>query len=416
MNHVNWLPEETASAADILTSGTTDNGVQAPFGGELKMSTTTAPAPGADAVATGADPLDLEAVDALEFWVGNALQAAHFYRTAWGFDIVAYAGPETGVRDRASYVLQQGELRLVVTASTREGSEIARHVARHGDGARDISLRVADAEAAFREAISRGAVPVHAPSEDSDGEGVVRRATIQAYGETVHTFVERGDYRGIYAPGYEARETVVDPLPPVGLLAFDHSVANVELNRMNFWVEFYEKVLGFHMIQGFTDDDISTEYSALMSKVVSDGVGRIKFPINEPAPGKRRSQVDEYLDFYSGPGLQHIAINTDDIIASVTALEARGVEFMHVPGTYYEDLRKRFSDVHLDVEALEHHGILADRDDEGYLLQIFSRMNQDRPTVFFELIERHGSRGFGNGNFKALFVALEAEQERRGNL
>ncbi len=364
----------------------------------------------------GTDPLDLEAVDALELWVGNALQAAHFYRTAWGFDLVAYAGAETGVRDKASYVLQQGKLRLVVTSSLREGTEISRHVARHGDGVRDISLRVTDAEAAFREAVRRGAVPVRAPYEEKDDHGVIRRATIAAYGETVHTFVERRDYAGVFAPGYEPRSGPQDPLPSVGLLDFDHSVANVELNRMNFWVEFYEKVLGFQLIQGFTDDDISTEYSALMSKVVSDGVGRIKFPINEPAPGKKRSQVDEYLDFYNGPGLQHMAINTDDIVASVQALEARGIEFMRVPDTYYEDLRGRFADLDLDIAVLQRHGILADRDDEGYLLQIFSRMNQDRPTVFFELIERHGSRGFGNGNFKALFVALEREQERRGNL
>jgi 4-hydroxyphenylpyruvate dioxygenase len=365
---------------------------------------------------TERDPLELEAVDAIEFWVGNAFQAAHFYRTAWGFDLVAYAGAETGVRDKASYVLQQGRLRLVVTSSLREGTEISRFVARHGDGARDICLRVADAEAAFTEAVRRGAVPVHAPFEEKDDFGVVRKATIAAYGETVHTFVERGNYSGVFAPGYEARTTVLDPLPPAGLLDFDHSVANVELNRMNAWVEFYEKVLGFQVIQGFTDDDISTEYSALMSKVVSDGVGRIKFPINEPAPGKKRSQVEEYLDFFNGPGLQHIAINTEDIIESVKALEARGIEFMRVPDTYYEDLRSRFADLDLDLDLLRSHGILADRDDEGYLLQIFSRMNQDRPTVFFELIERHGSRGFGNGNFKALFVALEAEQERRGNL
>ncbi|MHB8245945.1 MAG: 4-hydroxyphenylpyruvate dioxygenase [Acidimicrobiales bacterium] len=362
------------------------------------------------------DPLDLEAVDTVEFWVGNALQAAHFYRTAWGFDLIGYAGAETGVRDKASYVLQQGKLRLVVTSSLREGTEIARHVARHGDGAKDISLRVADAAAAFTEAIRRGAVPVRSPWEEKDDFGVVRRATIAAYGETVHTFVERGNYSGVYLPGYEARTTAEDPLPPVGLLDFDHSVANVELNRMNFWVEFYEKVLGFHLIQGFTDEDIATEYSALMSKVVSDGVGRIKFPINEPAPGKKRSQVEEYLDFFNGPGLQHVAINTADIVKSVMALEARGVEFMRVPDAYYEDLRSRFADVDLDLDLLKRHGILADRDDEGYLLQIFSRMNQDRPTVFFELIERHGSRGFGNGNFKALFVALEREQERRGNL
>ncbi|MHB1988997.1 MAG: 4-hydroxyphenylpyruvate dioxygenase [Acidimicrobiales bacterium] len=362
------------------------------------------------------DPLALEAVDAIEFWVGNAFQAAHYYRTGWGFELVAYAGPETGVRDKASYVLKQGKLRLILTSSLREGTEISRHVARHGDGAKDIVLRVADAEAAFAEAIRRGAVPVHPPYEEKDDHGVIRRASIAAYGETIHTFIERGSYAGTYAPGYEARATVPDPLPPVGLRDFDHSVANVELNRMDAWVQFYEKVLGFEVIQGFTDEDIATEYSALMSKVVSDGEGRIKFPINEPAPGKKRSQVDEYLDFFNGPGLQHVAINTDDIIASVVALESRGIQFMRVPDTYYEDLRERFADLDLDIDTLERHGILADRDDEGYLLQIFSRMNQDRPTVFFELIERHGSRGFGNGNFKALFVALEREQDKRGNL
>ena len=259
-------------------------------------------------VILGSDPLDLEAVDALELWVGNARQASHFYRTGWGFRLVAYAGPETGVRDQCSYVLEQGRLRFVVTSSMREGTEIARHVARHGDGIRDIVLRVADAPAAFAEAVRRGAVPVRPPWEEKDDYGIVRRATIAAFGETVHTFVERSGYGGVYAPGFEARETVPDPLPAPGLVDFDHSVANVELNRMNFWVEFYEKVLGFRLIQGFTDDDISTEYSALMSKVVSDGVGRIKFPINEPAPGKKRSQVDEYLDFYNGPGVQHVAI------------------------------------------------------------------------------------------------------------
>jgi 4-hydroxyphenylpyruvate dioxygenase len=259
-------------------------------------------------------------------------------------------------------------------------------------------------------------VPVNPPWDEKDDQGVIRRATIGAYGETNHTFVERRDYTGVYAPGYQGRTTVADTQPAVGLLDFDHSVANVELNRMDFWVGFYEKVLGFTLIQGFTDDDISTEYSALMSKVVSDGAGRIKFPINEPAPGKRRSQVEEYLDFYNGPGVQHIAIATDDVLASVAALESRGIEFMRVPDTYYDELRQRFADLDLDIDGLQKSGILADRDDEGYLLQIFSRMNQDRPTVFFELIERHGSRGFGNGNFKALFVALEREQELRGNL
>jgi 4-hydroxyphenylpyruvate dioxygenase len=379
---------------------------------EVTVPSAAAPAGAADTP----DPLDLDGVDAIEFWVGNAHQAAHFYRTGWGFDLVAYSGPETGVRDRSSYVLEQGKLRFVVTSSLREGSEISRHVARHGDGVRDVSFRVAGAEAAFTEAVRRGAVPIRAPFEQSDDSGVFRRATIAAFGETVHSFVERSGYSGVYAPGYEARSVVLDPLPPAGLLDFDHSVANVELNRMDFWVGFYEKVLGFRLIQGFTDDDISTEYSALMSKVVSDGVGRIKFPINEPAPGKRRSQVEEYLDFFNGPGVQHIAINTGDIVASVTALQDRGIEFMRVPDSYYDELRARFADVDVDVDNLRAHAILADRDDEGYLLQIFSRMNQDRPTVFFELIERHGSTGFGNGNFKALFVALEREQDLRGNL
>lgn len=378
------------------------------------MTTMTATA--STGAASDRDPLELEAVDAVEFWVGNALQAAHFFRTAWGFTLVAYAGPETGVRDQCSYVLEQGRLRLVLVSSLREGTEIARHVARHGDGVRDLSLRVADAPGAFAEAVKRGAVPIRSPWEERDDSGIVRRASIAAYGETVHTFVERSGYSGVFAPGYEPRQTVTDPLPPVGLVDFDHSVANVELNRMNTWVAFYEGVLGFRLIQGFSDDDISTEYSALMSKVVSNGVGRIKFPINEPAPGKRRSQVDEYLDFYNGPGLQHLAISTTDIVASVKACMARGIEFMRVPDTYYDDLRTRFADVALDLGELREYGILADRDDEGYLLQIFSRMNQDRPTVFFELIERHGSQGFGSGNFKALFVALEREQERRGNL
>jgi 4-hydroxyphenylpyruvate dioxygenase len=275
---------------------------------------------------------------------------------------------------------------------------------------------VADAEAAFAEAVRRGAVPVRSPWEETDDHGVLRRATIAAYGETVHSFVERSAYSGVHAPGYDTVGGVADPYPAAGLLDFDHSVANVELNRMNFWVEFYEKVLGFTLIQGFTDDDISTEYSALMSKVVSDGVGRVKFPINEPAPGKKRSQVEEYLDFFNGPGVQHIAIKTADILASVEALQARGIEFMRVPDAYYDDLRVRFADLDLDIDQLQQFGILADRDDEGYLLQIFSYMNQDRPTVFFELIERHGSSGFGNGNFKALFVALERQQDRRGNL
>lgn len=367
-------------------------------------------------VRTTTDPLALEAVDAIEMYVGNARQAAHYYCTGWGFRTIAYAGPETGVRDQCSYVVEQGRLRFVLTTSLREGSEISRHVARHGDGVKDILLRVPDAGEAFHEAVRRGAVPVRVPQEDKDDHGRITRATIAAYGETVHTFIERGGYSGVFAPGFEPVAPRDDLMADPGLLDFDHSVANVELNRMDFWVQFYEKVLGFTLIQGFTDKDISTEYSALMSKVVSDGVGRIKFPINEPAPGKKRSQVEEYLDFYGSPGVQHIAIATDDIVSSVHALSERGIRFMRVPDDYYGHLRERFEDLHLDIDALQESAILADRDDEGYLLQIFSQMNQDRPTVFFELIERHGSRGFGNGNFKALFVALESEQQRRGNL
>jgi len=375
--------------------------------------------PGTDPSGTdpsGPDPLALEAVDAVEIWVGNARQAAHYYRTAYGFSLVAYAGPETGVRDVTSYVVEQGRLRFVVTSSLRAGTVVAEHVARHGDGVKDVSLRVADAAAAHQAAVSRGAVSARDLWEDKDDAGVLRRATIAAYGEVTHTFVDRHDYDGPYAPGYVARSTVVDPLPPVGLLEFDHSVANVELGAMDRWVAFYERVLGFSQVQQFTDADISTEYSALMSKVVSNGDGRIKFPINEPAPGKRKSQVDEYLDFYDGPGMQHTAIATADIITSVRALQARGVGFMRVPDAYYVELRERFADVDLDIDVLEELGVLADRDDEGYLLQIFTEMAQDRPTMFFELIERRGSRGFGNGNFKALFVALEMEQDRRGNL
>jgi 4-hydroxyphenylpyruvate dioxygenase len=363
------------------------------------------------------DPLALTGYDAIEFWVGNARQAAHFYRTAYGFSPVAYAGPETGVRDRASYVLAQGEVRLVLTTALAPDSPIAEHVARHGDGVRDVALGVLDARRAFEAAVvERGARPVLEPEELKDDHGVLRRAAIATYGDTVHSLVDRSDYHGPHQPGYVAWETAADSLPRVGIETIDHVVGNVELGRMDSWVEFYERVMGFTQLVHFSDEAISTEYSALMSKVAWDGTGRVKFPINEPAEGKRKSQIDEYLEFYRGPGVQHIAMATPDIVATVRALGARGIRFMRVPDTYYDDLAERFADLDVDVAALKELGILADRDDEGYLLQVFTAMNQDRPTVFFEMIERHGSRGFGEGNFKALFVALEREQAARGNL
>jgi 4-hydroxyphenylpyruvate dioxygenase len=362
------------------------------------------------------DPLALLGIDHVELWVGNAKQAAHFYRTGFGFTPVAYAGPETGLRDRASWVVSQGAIRLVLTSSLRPGTEIADHVDRHGDGVRDVALGVPDAALAYAVAVDRGADGVQEPTDDKDEHGVVHRAAIATYGDTIHSLVDRSAYTGPFLPGFVAWASAPDPLPAAGLEAVDHVVGNVELGRMNQWVAFYERVMGFTELVHFSDEAISTEYSALMSKVVWDGEGRIKFPINEPAEGKKRSQIDEYLDFYGGPGVQHIAIQTGDIVASVRALRARGIEFMRVPESYYAELADRFGDVDLDLDSLQEFGVLADRDEEGYLLQIFSRMAQDRPTVFFELIERHGARGFGEGNFKALFVALEREQALRGNL
>jgi 4-hydroxyphenylpyruvate dioxygenase len=365
---------------------------------------------------THQDPLALLGIDHVELWVGNAKQAAHFYRTGFGFTPVAYAGPETGLRDRASWVVAQGAIRLVLTSALRPDSEIAAHLARHGDGVRDVALAVPDAPLAFATAVQRGARPVAEPGDDKDEHGIVCRAAIATYGDTIHSLVDRSAYAGPFLPGYVAWTSVPDPLPAVGLQAIDHVVGNVELGRMDEWVGFYERVMGFTQLVHFSDDAISTEYSALMSKVVWDGDGRIKFPINEPAEGRKRSQIDEYLDFYGGPGVQHVAIQTGDIVASVRALRTRGIEFMRVPDTYYAELADRFDDVDLDLDSLRELGVLADRDEEGYLLQIFSRMAQDRPTVFFELIERHGALGFGEGNFKALFVALEHEQALRGNL
>lgn len=359
------------------------------------------------------DFLPLKRIDHLELWVGNAKQAAHFYRTAMGFQGVAYAGPETGVRDRASYVLEQGKIRLVLTTAVRPEGPVAEHVAKHGDGVRCIALEVDDAASAFREVVARGAQPVAEPAEVRDQHGVLRTATIAAYGDTVHTFVERKDYTGPFAPGYAPRPV---PAGDLGLVAVDHIVGNVELGEMNRWVEFYARTMGFSQLVHFDDQDISTEYSALMSKVMQDGTGKIKFPINEPAEGRRKSQIQEYLEFYNGAGVQHIALLTGDILGTVAALRDRGVEFLKVPPAYYEALPSRVGEIRESVEAIADLGILVDRDEEGYLLQIFTKPVQDRPTVFFEIIQRRGSRGFGKGNFKALFEAIEREQELRGNL
>jgi 4-hydroxyphenylpyruvate dioxygenase len=361
------------------------------------------------------DFMPLHGIDHVELYVGNALQSAHFYVHALGFREVAYAGLETGIRDRASHVLQQGRIRIVLTGALTPDHEIGRHAARHGDGVKVIALSVPDAERAYREAVARGAEGVREPWEASDEHGTVRMATIATYGETLHTFVDRSEYKGPFLPGYTARE-LASPAGDTGLLTIDHIVGNVELGAMERWVKFYEDVFGMTEMIHFSDDDISTEYSALMSKVVTSGDGRIKFPINEPAEGKRKSQIDEYLEFYGGPGAQHIAVATRDIVGTVEALQARGIEFLRTPDAYYDEVPERIGKIDEDLADLRRLGILADRDDEGYLLQIFTKPIGDRPTMFLEVIERHGARGFGDGNFKALFEAIEREQELRGNL
>jgi 4-hydroxyphenylpyruvate dioxygenase len=357
--------------------------------------------------------MPLDGWDHVELWVGNAKQAAYWYEQALGFRRVAYAGPETGVRDRASYVLEQGEIRFVVTSALREEHEIARFACRHGDGVRDIALRVPSAVEAYRKAVERGARGVAEPRTVEDDHGRVELASIATYGDVVHTFVNRADYAGPYLPGYVAQES---DAPGVGLRALDHCVGNVELGRMDEWVGYYERVFGMTEMIHFSDEDIATEYSALMSKVMTDGEGRVKFPINEPAEGKRKSQIDEYLEFNAGPGVQHVALATDDIVATVEALKARGVGFLRTPETYYDDVGERVGEIAESYDDLRRLAILVDRDDEGYLLQIFTNTAQDRPTLFFEVIERHGARGFGDGNFKALFEAIEREQALRGNL
>ena len=360
--------------------------------------------------------MPLDGWDHVELWVGNAKQAAYFYEHAFGFTRTAYAGPETGVRDRASYVLEQGEIRLVLTSGLREDSEIAKVACRHGDGVKDIALRVPDAREAYRQAVQRGARGITEPRWVEDELGRVELASIAAYGDVVHTFVNRNEYAGAYLPGYVAQSSNGAGPSEVGLLAIDHCVGNVELGRMDHWVEFYERVFGMTEMLHFSDEEISTEYSALMSKVMTDGEGKIKFPINEPAEGKRKSQIEEYLEFNHGPGVQHVAMTSTNIVATVEALQRRGVAFLATPHTYYEEVPERVGAIEEDYADLQRLGILADRDDDGYLPQIFTKTAQDRPTLFFEVIERHGARGFGDGNFKALFEAIEREQALRGNL
>ncbi|HVC88533.1 MAG TPA: 4-hydroxyphenylpyruvate dioxygenase [Gaiellaceae bacterium] len=362
------------------------------------------------------DFMPLDGWDHVELWVGNAKQSAYYYEHAFGFRRVAYAGPETGVRDRVSYVLEQNDIRFVLTSAIRSDSDIGRHAFTHGDGVKDIALRVPDAKAAYREAVARGAEGVVEPHVVEDEFGRVERSTIATYGDVVHTFVDRNGYEGAYLPGYVADSTANGDGEGVGLLTIDHIVGNVELGRMDHWVNFYEQVFGMTEMIHFSDEEISTEYSALMSKVMTDGQGKVKFPINEPAEGKRKSQIDEYLEFNEGPGAQHVAMQSSSIVKTVEALQRRGVRFLTTPETYYDDVPGRVGEIDESWDDLRRLRILVDRDDDGYLLQIFTKTAQDRPTLFFEVIERHGARGFGDGNFKALFEAIEREQALRGNL
>ncbi|MCJ8208752.1 4-hydroxyphenylpyruvate dioxygenase [Mucilaginibacter sp. RS28] len=369
----------------------------------------------ADLATASYDFLPLNGTDYVEFYVGNAKQAAHYYKSAFGFQSLAYAGPETGVRDRASYVLQQGKIRIMLTTPLHSDHPIAEHIKKHGDGVKVLALWVDDAFDAFEQTTKRGAEPFMEPKKLTDEHGEVCMSGIKLYGETVHLFIERKSYSGIFLPGYEKWNPEYSP-ESTGLLYVDHCVGNVGWHKMNQWVNFYEEVMGFRNILTFDDKMISTEYSALMSKVMSNGNGYVKFPINEPAEGKKKSQIEEYLEFYEGEGVQHLALATDHIVETVTALKNRGVEFLTVPNTYYDDLLSRVGHIDEDLEPLKQLGILVDRDDEGYLLQIFTKPVEDRPTVFFEIIQRKGARSFGAGNFKALFEAIEREQELRGNL
>ncbi|MFI5250999.1 MAG: 4-hydroxyphenylpyruvate dioxygenase [Bacteroidota bacterium] len=361
------------------------------------------------------DFLPINGTDYIEFYVGNAKQSAYYYRAAFGFALVAYAGLETGLRDRASYVLRQDKIRLVLTTPLQPDSPIADHIKLHGDGVRDIALWVDDAESAYRETTKRGAKGIMEPTILKDNFGEIKKSAIATFGNTIHSFIERKNYRGPFLPGFKAM-----PLDKIakstGLKYVDHCVGNVELGKMNTWVKFYQDVMGFRLFKHFDDADISTEYSALMSKVMANSNDRIKFPINEPAAGKKKSQIEEYLEYYQSPGVQHIAMATDDIIDTVGKLTARGVEFLHVPSTYYKELEARVGAIDEPIDELETLGILVDRDDEGYMLQIFSKPVEDRPTLFIECIQRKGSKSFGKGNFKALFESIEREQALRGNL
>jgi len=368
-----------------------------------------------DKTADTTDFLPLNGTDYIELYVGNAKQAAYYYKSAFGFQNLAYCGPETGDRLKVSYVLEQNKIRLVITTGLQPGHPVSLHVKKHGDGVKVLALWVDDAYDAYEQTIIRGAKPFLRPETLRDEHGILKRSGIYTYGETVHLFVERKDYDGVFMPGYQPWENSYRP-KPAGLLHVDHCVGNVGWHQMDKWVKFYEEVMGFKNILTFDDKQISTEYSALMSKVMSNGNGYIKFPINEPAEGKKKSQVEEYLDFYHGEGVQHIAIATNDILYTVTQLKKRGVEFLKIPAAYYDDLENRIGKIDEDVSSLKQLGILADRDEEGYLLQIFTKPVEDRPTLFFEIIQRKGARSFGAGNFKALFEALEREQAARGNL
>lgn len=368
-----------------------------------------------DKLVDAEDFLPLLGTDHIEIYVGNAKQSAYYYQAAFGFNVVAYSGLETGNKEQTSYVLQQEKLRLVVTSSLVPDSYINQHLSRHGDGVKYLALWVDDATHSWKETTKRGAVSVQEPTTYKDEFGEVVISAIQTYGETVHKFIERKNYKGAFLPGFTAKKSTFD-VKPIGLQYIDHCVGNVELGKMNDWVKFYEDVMGFGLLLTFDDEDISTEYTALMSKVVSNGNGYVKFPINEPAKGKKKSQIEEYIDFYQSAGVQHIAVATKDIIYTVGELRKRGVEFLEVPGTYYDDLLERVGEIKEDVSVLKDLNILVDRDEEGYLLQIFTKPVQDRPTMFFEIIQREGAQSFGKGNFKALFEAIEREQENRGTL
>ncbi len=359
------------------------------------------------------DPVPLKAVHHVEFWVGNAKQASYYYRKAFGFSQIAYSGLETGNREKASYVLAQGKVRLVFSTPLNEDNEMSNHIKKHGDGVKDIAFHVDDAEKCYDACVERGANSASKPTELKDENGTINHAAIHTYGDTIHSFISHNDYDGPFLPGF--MEKIVEE-EPIGLRFVDHIVGNVELGKMNKWVDFYADIMGFTQLLHFTDDDISTEYSALMSKVMENDNGRIKFPINEPAKGRKKSQIEEYLDFYEGAGVQHVALLTDDIVKAITELRKRGVEFLEVPGTYYDALTERVGEIDEDIDTIRKLGILVDRDDEGYLLQLFTKPVEDRPTLFYEVIQRKGSKGFGQGNFQALFESIERAQAERGNL